>query len=218
MVRQNADSKVYKALSHPLRMKIMAILSEGEASPSDLAERLGEPLGNVAYHTKTLVDLDCIELTRTAPRRGALEHYYRATVRPFLTQEQWAQLPAASRRSISAGTLSEIWRDASAAVESKTFDSRPDRHLSWTNLALDEQGWEAVADLLKDTLERLLELQADAAARLQGADPGEITSSKVVLMHYEAAPVTADAKTGRSRRTAKKSASRTRAKASTKAS
>jgi DNA-binding transcriptional ArsR family regulator len=194
MARQNADSKVYKALSHPLRMKIMAILSEGESSPSDLAERLGERLGNVAYHTKMLVDLDCIELTRTAPRRGALEHYYRASVRPFLTQEHWAQLPAASRRSISAGTLSEIWRDASAAVDSETFDSRPNRHLSWTNLALDEQGWEAVANLLKDTLDRMLELQADAAARLQDADTDEITSSKVVLMHYEAAPVTADAK------------------------
>ena len=106
-------------------MKIMAILSEGEASPSGLAERLGERLGNVAYHTKMLVDLDCIELTRTAPRRGALEHYYRATVRPFLTQGHWTELPAAALRSISAGTLSEIWRDASAAVESKTFDSRP---------------------------------------------------------------------------------------------
>src|SRR5918994_1105172 len=194
MARKNADSNVYKALSHPLRMKIMAILSEGEASPSDLAERLGERLGNVAYHTKTLVDLDCIELTRTAPRRGALEHYYRATVRPFLMQEHWAQLPAASRRSISAGTLSEIWRDASAAVESKTFDTRPNRHLSWTNLAVDEQGWEAVAVLLKDNLDRLLELQADAAARLQGAGTDEITSSKVVLMHYEAAPVTPKAK------------------------
>jgi DNA-binding transcriptional ArsR family regulator len=208
MARKNTDSNVYKALSHPLRMKIMAILSEGEASPSDLAERLGERLGNVAYHTKMLVDLDCIELTRTAPRRGALEHYYRATVRPFLTQEHWAQLPAASRKSISAGTLSEIWRDASAAVDSETFDSRPNRHLSWTNLALDDEGWEAVAELLKDTLDRMLELQAAAAARLQDGDADEITSSKVVLMHYEAAPVTAEVKAG------KKAKTNTKAKAS----
>ena len=182
MARKNADSNVYKALSHPLRMTIMAILSEGEASPSDLA-------------------------ARTAPRRGALEHYYRATVRPFLTQEHWAQLPAASRRSISAGTLSEIWRDASAAVENETFDSRPNRHLSWTNLALDDEGWEAVAELLKDTLDRVLALQAEAAERLQGADTDEITSSKVVLMHYEAAPVTADATAN----------TKARAKANTKA-
>jgi hypothetical protein len=59
---------------------------------------------------------------------------------------------------------------------------------------LDEQGWEAVADLLKETLDRVLGLQADAAARLQGADTDEIRSSKVVLMHYEVAPVTAEAK------------------------
>jgi DNA-binding transcriptional ArsR family regulator len=186
--KKSSESKVFKALSHPLRMKLLAILSEREASPTELATELGEPLGNVAYHVKTLAELDCIELVRTTPRRGAVEHHYRATVRAFLTESQWERLPETSRRSISASRLSEIWTDAAAAIKSDTFDSRTDRHLSWTNLVLDEQGWEELSEMLSDTLDRALALQAEVAGRLANDGTEKALSAKLVMMHYEAAP------------------------------
>jgi DNA-binding transcriptional ArsR family regulator len=182
------ESKVFKALSHPLRMKLLSILSEREASPTELATELGEPLGNVAYHVKTLAELDCIELVRTTPRRGAVEHHYRATVRAFLNESQWERLPETSRRSISASRLSEIWADAAAAIKSDTFDSRTDRHLSWTNLVLDEQGWEELSEILAETLDRALALQAEVAGRLGNDGIEDALSAKLVMMHYEAAP------------------------------
>lgn len=50
----------------------------GEAiSPSYIAGEIGEPLGNVSYHVRALLDQGLIVLDRTEPRRGALEHYYR---------------------------------------------------------------------------------------------------------------------------------------------
>ena len=186
--KKSSESKVFKALSHPLRMKLLAILSEREASPTELATELGEPLGNVAYHVKTLAELDCIELVRTTPRRGAVEHHYRATIRAFLTESQWERLPETSRRSISASRLSEIWSDAAAAIKSDTFDSRTDRHLSWTNLVLDEQGWEDLSAILAETLDRALELQAEVAGRLGNDGIENTLSAKLVMMHYEAAP------------------------------
>lgn len=73
-----ADPRVHKALAHPLRARLFAAFRRGEASPSELAGDFGEPLGNVAYHVRMLETLGCIELVRTTPRRGALEHYYRA--------------------------------------------------------------------------------------------------------------------------------------------
>jgi len=186
--KKSSESKVFKALSHPLRMKLLSILSEREASPTELATELGEPLGNVAYHVKTLAELDCIELVRTTPRRGAVEHHYRATIRAFLTESQWERLPETSRRSISASRLSEIWSDAAAAIKSDTFDSRTDRHLSWTNLVLDEQGWEDLSAILAETLDRALELQAEVAGRLGNDGIENTLSAKLVMMHYEAAP------------------------------
>jgi hypothetical protein len=189
--KKSSESNVFKALAHPLRMNLLAILSERRASPTELADELGEPLGNVAYHVKMLEQLDCIELVGTTPRRGAVEHFYRATVRPFLSESEWSRLPESSRRSISATRLREIWSDAAAAVESNTFDSRTDRHLSWTNLTLDEQGWRDLADLLSETLDRALKLQSEVNARLDGDAAEGAVNAKLVLMGYEAAPPSA---------------------------
>ena len=66
-----------------MRVRALEVLNERVASPSELAKELGEPLGNVAYHVKILEENDAIELVRTAPVRGALEHFYRAKVRPW---------------------------------------------------------------------------------------------------------------------------------------
>jgi hypothetical protein len=41
----------------------------------------GSRLGNVRYHVTTLRELGLIEQVHTTPRRGALEHYYRARCR-----------------------------------------------------------------------------------------------------------------------------------------
>jgi hypothetical protein len=43
-------------------------------------------LGNVAYHIKILEENGAIELVRTEPVRGALEHFYRASVSTQIAQ------------------------------------------------------------------------------------------------------------------------------------
>jgi DNA-binding transcriptional ArsR family regulator len=77
------DRRLIRALGHPVRVRALEVLNVRVASPSELAKELGEPLGNVAYHVKILEENDAIELVRTAPVRGALEHFYRAKVRPW---------------------------------------------------------------------------------------------------------------------------------------
>lgn len=74
------DATLFKAaLGHPLRTRILtAVATTGELSPLDLAEHLTEPLGNVSYHVRILAGAGLLEETRTVPRRGAVQHYYRA--------------------------------------------------------------------------------------------------------------------------------------------
>lgn len=74
----SSEPHVVKALAHPLRVRALAILVQRAASPSELADELGEPLGNVSYHVRLLYDHGLIELVSTTPRRGAIEHHYRA--------------------------------------------------------------------------------------------------------------------------------------------
>lgn len=71
---------IAKALGHKLRRKVVICLSvEGVDSPSTINKHLGERLGNVSYHIRTLLDLGMLELTDTTPRRGAIEHHYKLT-------------------------------------------------------------------------------------------------------------------------------------------
>lgn len=74
------EARIAKALAHPLRARMLELLGEQTLSPADLATQTGAPLGVVAYHVRMLRDYECVELVRTEPRRGALQHFYRATV------------------------------------------------------------------------------------------------------------------------------------------
>lgn len=172
-----------KALAHPLRVQLLTALNEGVASPNELAKRLNEPLTNVSYHVRMLHDLGCIELVETEPRRGALEHYYRAIVRPFFADKDWKKLPKNTRGSISDMTLGLVWDDTAEAIKSGIFDEREDRHLSRSVLCVDEQGWEEMNDLLSEALDRAMQIGADSAGRVAKGE-GETFSATVVMMSY----------------------------------
>lgn len=72
------DQKLVMALAHELRVEILGVLIEREATPNELARLLDEGLSQVSYHIKVLTDYEVIELTKTEPRDGAVEHFYRA--------------------------------------------------------------------------------------------------------------------------------------------
>jgi DNA-binding transcriptional ArsR family regulator len=177
------DSRLAKALAHPLRVQLLAALNEGVASPNELAKKLGEPLTNVSYHVRMLHDLGCIELVETEPRRGALEHYYRAIVRPFFGERDWKKLPKNARGSISDAVLQLVWDDAAEAIKDGQFDEREDRHLSRSVLAVDEQGWEELHDVLAETLDRAMQIQADSASRASKDGDGTFSVNLVMMSH-----------------------------------
>jgi len=184
--REIVDQRLVKALSHPVRANALAILNERVASPNEIAKELGHPVGHVSYHVNILSKCDCIELVDTAQRRGAVEHYYRATSRVFISDEDWQRLPASIRPGLSTSLLKELVQDAGQAIASGTFDART-RHLSWTPMIVDERGWEEVNDRLAKALEDIFEIQAASAGRLAGKKEESIPIS-VTLMGYETPP------------------------------
>jgi DNA-binding transcriptional ArsR family regulator len=197
------EQRLAKALTHPVRMRVLTLLNQKVASPSELAGEIDEPLGNVSYHVRMLLDLGLVELVGTTPRRGAVEHHYRATERAWLGKRVWGKLPGSLRGGLSEAVLTLAWVDTLAAVEAGTFDSRTSRHLSRTPMVLDSHGWDEVAQLLDETLERVIGIQSAAAERLADGDDGSL-EARLVLMHYQAAPQEQPAKRGgRSRGRAK---------------
>ncbi len=70
------DRDMVRALSHPLRRRVLAALRGRAASPVELAREFGEGIGTVSYHVRMLADAKLIELVEERPRRGATEHFY----------------------------------------------------------------------------------------------------------------------------------------------
>jgi DNA-binding transcriptional ArsR family regulator len=180
---EGITQQLAKALAHPLRVKILSSLHKGISSPNQLAQELGEPLGNVSYHVKTLLEYDCVELVKTEPRRGAVEHFYRATDRAFLSDSDWAKIPASARKGISGSILESIGQSATDAMAEGTISARKDSHLSDTPLLLDEKGWKDLNKVLASAVKQAGEIQKEAAARLDEKSEG--LNTKLAIMHFE---------------------------------
>ncbi|HXQ89195.1 MAG TPA: helix-turn-helix domain-containing protein [Solirubrobacterales bacterium] len=96
-----SEESLLTALGHPLRRRILRAMADGKpASPKGLAEALSEPLSNVSYHVRVLVQSGALKLVRTKPARGSIQHFYRSDV-----QAPWAQevLALGDENSESAG-------------------------------------------------------------------------------------------------------------------
>lgn len=166
--------RLAKAIALVVRVDILRILHEREASPKELSAMLDENLSYVSYHIRQLLKYHCIEEVRTEQRRGALEHFYRATTRPFVSDADAARQSKETREEISARVLQVMFSEAAGALESGTFDSRVDRHLSWMPVPLGEKGVRESLDLMLETMERLRQIaEADAERRGGSEEPTE---------------------------------------------
>lgn len=71
------DNDLLTALRHPLRRRILRRMDDDEAiSPRELSQQLEEPLSNVSYHVRVLVDCSAVTLVDTQPVRGSMQHFY----------------------------------------------------------------------------------------------------------------------------------------------
>jgi DNA-binding transcriptional ArsR family regulator len=183
------DPRLIKALAHPLRVRILSILETRDmASPNEMAEELGVSLGVMSYHVRRLHALGFLELVKRTPRRGAIEHHYRAKARPHVTDEGWAETPSIVKRAMVGASLQQITGFINAAAAQGGFD-RGDAHLSRTVVALDEQGWKQLAAELARLMERVEELQEESLDRIKvSGEDGDaaIKRSAAVLMLFEA--------------------------------
>ena len=169
-------------MAHPLRARILQRLGERVASPGDLAVELGAPLGVVSYHVRMLRDYDCVELVRTEPRRGALQHFYKATARPNLDEDQWRTLPSQLRRELAGETLQDLVADLGQAADAGTLED-PEVVLTRTPLELDERGFKKLNKLLAKTQEQALAIAAESAAR----QAGTVFPTELAVLHFKRA-------------------------------
>ena len=179
------DPRYVKAMSHPLRVRILAILMERKASPVELAQVLEGTLGTVSYHVRTLHQLGLIELVGETRVRGAVEHHYRAKARPAVSDEAWAKAPPIAKQAAVGSSLQMIDDYARASAAAGGFD-HGDAALIRMSMKLDRKGWQQLAKACRRLYEQAQRIEADARERLEGEGPDEAIDVGLVMMMFEA--------------------------------
>ena len=168
------NQRLIKALAHPLRVRILAYMNDREWSPNELSEKLNEGLSQVSYHVKVLKDFEMIEPTKTVPRRGAVEHYYRAIERAYIPRWMARLLPRLGNEIVGSNILEAMEDDLVASIDSGKFYEREDTHASYTPVTLDSIGCEEADDVAIRAIGEILEIQGKSAnRRANGEGDGE---------------------------------------------
>jgi DNA-binding transcriptional ArsR family regulator len=183
------DARLVKGLAHPLRIAILRVLEQRIASPSQIAEEIDAPLGNVSYHVRFLARLGLVELSETRPRRGAVEHYYRAVTRMQVSQEAWEQVPLPVRDAVLSSTLHDVARSVGEAAVSGGF-SHGKAQATRVEVRLDDDGMSELAAALQELHRRAVHIGRESEARIASREREEAAAgpdavdAHLVLMLY----------------------------------
>jgi hypothetical protein len=163
--------RLAKAISHPARVEIMVEAVKAPISPAEYVARFGGSVTTAAYHFRELKNQDCLEIVDEKQRRGATEHFYAVTKRALLSDEDFAQLPAPFRSGFNASIFSTFMLQGQLALEADTMDSQPNKHVTWTPLKLDKEGFDNLMARLKEVYDQAGVEQLASETRL--TDSGE---------------------------------------------
>lgn len=141
-----------KALGHPLRSEVLALLGERAATASQLAEATDTPVGTVGHHLGVLEEAGLVHVVRTRQVRGITAKYYGRTAAVFLFDDAPDSL---------ADTDVDDWRRH--ALPDPVLRSGPDGQVGTVRFARVDP------ERLPEWHDRIVELSAEFATQ----DPGD---------------------------------------------
>jgi len=155
------------------------LLSDGTRTPAAIARELNVRIENVSYHVRVLCELELIELVRTTPVRGALEHHYRACAGVGLADD----FPLHVRRDVNQGVVRDVIGGLIRAFAGEDH-ARDDAHLARLPIEVDEQGWRELDQRVEELLHRVRQIQEESVARTRRARHARMISGELVLLRY----------------------------------
>jgi len=175
------SEKLARALSSPLRVKIMDALNREEMSVTSFIKAYPQHSHSQVYRQfRFLEGLECIEFVEArtgGKRRGGRERFFRATAKSLFEQSSWSLLPDSVKNKITSAIVSTLIDRVAEAVQAGTIDRRPDRHFTWSDPDLDQQGWDESIEEIDAVFYRVAIRQAEAKARMakSGEAPIHVT-------------------------------------------
>lgn len=147
-----SDPAVLRALAHPLRIEILAVLDELEqATATEIAERVGESPSNCSFHLRQLAKAGYIE---RAEQRGTAKPWRPVHHSRNLSPDEHD--PASVRSSAAIGAM-YVRREADRVVEFLT--TAPVHDPDWVGaVTVNTAEFWATADEMQDLAVRIAQL------------------------------------------------------------
>ncbi len=180
--------RMSKVFADPLRVKILGECQSRPMSPQSFyAEFGGVSLDRVSRAFDVLVEYDWIGRTGTeggGEHTDTSEQYYRAVDATTFDDDVLGDASGPMRTLMSWRVFESLADRVREAVEVGTLEGRVDQHFSWTPLALDQLGWEAVVSKVNALFYSLAQEQQNADARMAESDERPIPMT-VSLFAFE---------------------------------
>jgi DNA-binding transcriptional ArsR family regulator len=180
-----SDDPLGHALTHPLRLDILRMLSEGELAPSEIAAVLGLDVSLVGNHMRTLRERDCIEMARTPRVRNFIKHYYRLAKLPLVSDgSDYRSMSARARRRVVRLTIQAIAVELMNSFRLRVLEDEEDGMRCVLDcVELDEMGRQELAMELEAGQARICEIRDSSADRLR-ASPETGTAMVLASMAF----------------------------------
>jgi len=179
------------AVGHRIRLESLIILHERESSAADIAKVLGEDVKVVTNHLRDLYDAGCIEFVGHKGEGNIRKAVYRATTRPFVSDEEYEAMSIKERHEANGVVVQWILAECLSSYRNSKMDRDEALCLITDMPVLDAEGRIELRDLLaacwngesEDALEDLKgvqEIAGRAANRM--AQTGETGTTVVVTL------------------------------------
>ena len=129
-------SAFLRALAHPLRLRVLSLLTGAPMSAAEVARELGLTHANASYHLRQLLGVGLVEVAEERSTRGGQERRYRPT--PYETH------PRTQDRTLLAAAMAEELRRRVALADPAAPSATADAEL-W----VDPQVWVDVSDRVR---------------------------------------------------------------------
>jgi hypothetical protein len=163
-----------------IRIEILGVLNEGTHSASELSKLIHEPLTTIGHHITEMVNSGCIELARIEKVRNVDQHFYRAVKLPFVTDEEWNELPPEVKQEYAAVVMQAIMAEGMGSLWAGKMNNDPLLRMMWRWFNLDAQGRQELADEIRESWERIVDIECRSTNRR--AESGEEVETVIVAM------------------------------------
>jgi hypothetical protein len=177
------EKRLYSSLADELRAELRRVLDERPASLRELAEMFEETVGAIAPQVFELWKERSIDVYEDDAGMPLADRRFRAK-KVILDEDGWEALSDEEKHDVVVVILEGLIGEAMAALRSGRLTDRPDAHLAWMPITVDEQGREEMNEILERAFREVQAVDRRSAERL-GAVAAPGTSVIVSILGFE---------------------------------